>query len=87
MRVRCANRISMFLRSRRNCSNPSGRANDRATSRACSWMSRGILRLFLRAALRFEWADIAVALAGTIQKCLAFVHGAGRPVPLSAGQW
>ena len=39
---------------------------------------------FLRAALRFEWADIAVELAGTIQKRLAFVHGAARPEPLSA---
>jgi hypothetical protein len=45
MRFRCANRISIFLRSRRDCSKPSVPANDRATSRACSWMSRGILRV------------------------------------------
>jgi hypothetical protein len=44
MRFRCANRISIFLRSRRDCSKPSVPASDRATSRACSWMSRGILR-------------------------------------------
>jgi hypothetical protein len=29
---------------RRDCSKPSVPANDRATSRACSWISRGILR-------------------------------------------
>src|SRR5438132_1741 len=44
MRLRCANRISIFLRSRRDCSKASVSAKDRATSRACSWMSRGILR-------------------------------------------
>jgi hypothetical protein len=44
MRFKCANRISIFLRSWRDCSKPSVPANDRATSRACSWMSRGILR-------------------------------------------
>jgi hypothetical protein len=41
---RCANRISIFLRSHRDVSKPSVPANDRATSRACSCMSRGILR-------------------------------------------
>src|SRR3954453_6058294 len=44
MRFKCANRISIFLRSCRDCSKPSVPANDRATSRACSWTSRGILR-------------------------------------------
>ena len=44
MRFKCANRISIFLRSRRDCSKASVPANDRATSRACSWMSRGTLR-------------------------------------------
>jgi hypothetical protein len=44
MRSRCANRIKTFLRSRRDCSKPSEPANDRATSLALSWMSRGILR-------------------------------------------
>ena len=44
MRFRCANRISIFLRSRRDVSKPSVPANDRATSRACSCMLRGILR-------------------------------------------
>jgi hypothetical protein len=44
IRFKCANRISIFLRSRRDLSKPSVPANDRATSRACSWISRGILR-------------------------------------------
>jgi len=44
IRFKCANRISIFLRSRRDFSKPSVPASDRATSRACSWMSRGILR-------------------------------------------
>jgi hypothetical protein len=44
MRFKCANRISIFLRSRRDCSKPSVPANDRETSRACSWTPRGILR-------------------------------------------
>ena len=44
MRLRCANRISIFLRSRRDSSKASVSASERATSRACSWMSRGILR-------------------------------------------
>jgi hypothetical protein len=43
MRFKCANRISIFLRSRRDFSKSSVPANDRATSRAFSWMSRGIL--------------------------------------------
>ena len=43
MRFKCANRISIFLRSCRDCSKPSAPASDRTTSRACSWMSRGIL--------------------------------------------
>ncbi|MDI3566837.1 helix-turn-helix transcriptional regulator [Bradyrhizobium sp. Arg816] len=34
MRFRCANRISIFLRSRRDCSKPSVPAKDSATSRA-----------------------------------------------------
>jgi hypothetical protein len=39
MRFRCANRISIFLRSRRDVSKPSVPANDRATSRACSYVA------------------------------------------------
>jgi hypothetical protein len=86
MRLRCANRISIFLRSRRDCSKASVSASERATSRACSWMSRGILRDgFLRAALRFERAYIAVELAGAIQERLALVHCAARSKPLPAG--
>jgi hypothetical protein len=44
VRFRCANRISMRLRSRCDCSNASVPTSDRATSRACSWMLRGIFR-------------------------------------------
>ena len=44
MRFKCANLISIFLRACRDRSKASVPANDRATSRACSWMSRGILR-------------------------------------------
>src|ERR1700676_686305 len=44
IRFKCANLISIFLRSCRDRSKPSVPANDRATSRACSWISRGILR-------------------------------------------
>ena len=85
MRFKCANRISIFLRSCRDCSKLSVSVSDRAMYRACSWISRGILRDgFLWAALRFERAYIAVELAGTIQKRLAFVHGAAPPEPLSA---
>jgi hypothetical protein len=42
-------------------------------------VTRDLARWFLWAALRFEWADIAVALACAIQKRLALVHGAARP--------
>ena len=35
MRFKCANRISIFLRSRPDCSKPSVPAYNRATSRAC----------------------------------------------------
>src|SRR4051795_621325 len=47
-------------------------------------VARDLARWFLWAALRFEWANIAVELACAIQKCLALVHGAARPKPLSA---
>ncbi|MET4256337.1 hypothetical protein ABIC09_001268 [Bradyrhizobium sp. S3.12.5] len=36
MRFRCANRISIFLRSRRDVSKPLVPESDRVTSRACS---------------------------------------------------
>src|SRR5450756_1115000 len=47
-------------------------------------VARDLASWFLWAALRFEWANIAVELAGAIQKRLALVHGAARPKPLSA---
>ena len=40
MRFRCANRISIFLRSRRDCLKPSVPANDRATSRVFFYVAR-----------------------------------------------
>jgi hypothetical protein len=42
MRLRCANSISTFLRSRRDCANASVLARARATSRAASFTSRTI---------------------------------------------
>src|ERR1700690_1086968 len=47
-------------------------------------VARDLARWFLWAALRFEWAYIAVKFACAIQKRLAFVHGAARSEPLSA---
>ncbi len=47
-------------------------------------VARDLARWFLWAALRFERANIAVELAGTIQKCFALVHCTARPEPLSA---
>ena len=85
MRFRCANRISIFLRSRRDCSKPSVPANDRATSRACSCMSRGILRAgSFGQHCGLSGHTLRVELAGAIQKRLALVHGAARSEPLSA---
>jgi hypothetical protein len=47
-------------------------------------IARTLARWLLWAALRFEWANIAVELAGTIQKRLALVHGATCSELLSA---
>ena len=44
MRLRWANSISTRLRLRRDCSNAAVPTSARATSRASSWMLRGILR-------------------------------------------
>src|SRR6202040_3087197 len=44
MRLRCANSISIFLRSRRDCANALVLARARATSRAASFTSRTIRR-------------------------------------------
>jgi hypothetical protein len=79
MRLRCANRISIFFRSRRNCSKPSVPPKERATSRARSRISRGILRDGSLGALRFEWAYTALASGGTIQKRLVITHRAAGP--------
>ena len=46
-------------------------------------VARDLARWLLWAALGFERTYITVELAGTIQKRLAFVHGAARPEPLS----
>jgi hypothetical protein len=45
-------------------------------------IARDLARWFLWTALRFEWAYIAVELAGAIQKRLALVNGATGPKPL-----
>src|SRR5260370_11830061 len=83
MRFRCANRISIFLRSRRDVSKPSVPANDRVPG-VLMYVARDLARWFFWTALRFKRAYIAVELARTIQKRLALVHGAARSEPLSA---
>src|ERR1700737_3280515 len=85
MRLRCANRISIFLRSRRDCSNPSVPANDRATSRACSWISRGILRdgsFGQHCGLSGHTSQSS--LLARYRSVLPLMHGATRPKPLPA---
>ena len=47
-------------------------------------VARDLACRLLWAALRFERTYIAVELAGAIQKCLALVHRAAGPEPLSA---
>jgi hypothetical protein len=47
-------------------------------------VARDLARRFLWAALRLEWANVAVDLACAIQKRLALVYGAARRKPLSA---
>ena len=47
-------------------------------------VARDLARRIFRAALRFEWAYIAVELAGTIKKRLALMHGTTRAKPLPA---
>src|SRR5205814_8875999 len=46
-------------------------------------VARGRARCVLWAGLGLERTYITVARAGTIQKRLAFVHGAARPEPLA----
>jgi hypothetical protein len=41
-------------------------------------VARDLVRWIFWTALRFEWAYIAVELAGAIQKGLALMHGAAR---------
>ena len=85
MRFRCANRISIFLRSRRDVSKPSVPASDRATSRACSYMSRGILRdgsFGQHCGLSGHTSQSS--LLARYRSVLALVHGAARSEPLSS---
>jgi len=70
MRFKCANPISIFLRSRRDFSKSSVPANDRARLGRCMDVARHLARWVFWIALGFEWAYIAAELAGTIQKCL-----------------
>ncbi len=89
MRFRCANRISIFLRSRRDCSKASVPAKRTGNvSGVLVDVARDLARWHLRTALRFERAYVAVELAGAIEKRLAIVH----ECPLVAkrfppGQW
>ena len=88
MRFRWANRIAILLRSCCDRSKPSVPANDRATSHACSWMSRGILRdgsFGQHRGLRGHISQSSLTCA--IQKSLALMYGAARPEQLSARQW
>ncbi|KRQ96311.1 hypothetical protein CQ10_31160 [Bradyrhizobium valentinum] len=48
-------------------------------------VARDLARWVFRTALWFEWAYIAVELAGAIQKRLAFMYGAACPKLLAAG--
>ena len=48
-------------------------------------IARDLARWFLWAALRFEWANVAVQLARAIKKRLALMHGAACSTLLSAG--
>ena len=61
-------------------------ANERSGDVAGAFMdvARDLARWFLWATLRFEWAYIAVELAGAIQKRLALMHRAARSKLLSA---
>ena len=63
-------------------------ANERSGDVAGMLMdiARDLARRSFWAALRFEWAYIAVELAGAIQKRLAFMYGAACPQLLAAGQ-
>jgi hypothetical protein len=76
MRLRCANRISIFLRGiNERSGNVPGILVD---------VARDLARWCLWAALRLEWAYAAIAPAVTIQKRLVIVHRAARPELLSA---
>ena len=84
MRFKCANRSSIFLRSRRDCSKPSVPASEGNVSGVFMDVTRDLARRLLWAALRFERAYVAVELACTIQKRLALVNGAACSELLSA---
>jgi hypothetical protein len=84
MRFKCANRISIFLRSCRDRSTFGISKRPGNVSGMLMDVARDLARRFFWAALRFEWTYIAVELAGAIQKCLALVYGAARSKPLSA---
>ena len=42
-------------------------------------------RQVVRAALRFEWTDVAVELGGAVKQCPAVVHGAAGAQKLAVG--
>ena len=81
MRLRCANSISTFLRSPRDCANASVLARARTTSRAASFTSR-TSRRHVRAALRLEWARATLRYGGQIAACVVGADVAGRNLGL-----
>src|ERR1700726_1984202 len=84
MRLRCANRISIFLRSRRDCSNPSVPANDRATSRAKVAPREGAIIPLRLIEHRDMWRD-ALLLDQPVQHRSCPVSGiADKPLRLEA---
>src|SRR5690349_475883 len=85
MRFKCANRISIFLRSRRDCEAVGAGIRPGHVSGVFMDGARDLTGWFLRAALRLEWTSIAVELACAIQKRFAFVYGAAGSELHSAG--
>src|SRR6516165_11337939 len=78
MRLRWANSISTFLRSRRDCANASVLASVRATSRGLINAAQDLALRGLGTAVRLQRATPAVVHARQIGKQVAVVNVAGR---------
>jgi hypothetical protein len=79
MRLRWANSISTFLRSRRDIRPSSDLAICRAISRAPSWMERGTFpRWSIRTAPELESASRAVVFAGAVEHRCMVIHQSAR---------